>query len=713
MGRPESQASVLDSIGENDDDDDANTTSGSASRPFSGHTWATDDTSLDSALQLGNISSAEMEERLRETTEEMQKELDVQREEYETKLRTLAESASTVESSKAEQARVEAQLQAIQHQLQAQLDEQRQQYENKMQRLAERAARRNASRKGDSEGYDEHEISLLKRVVQQWRSQRRVMMAEAILTHAVLLKEANVFSREFGKKVTYQFTIVDEVGAPISALEGITALAEVEDLSDPALSTQATPFVAVKVLDSKHNCAYVWSLDRLQARVQQMQRLFSLLDRPSYSKHFSLEDPFYNPSTPRYTFIGSARFPLAPLSRKVTLLSSLRIFSPYTGQQVASCTIRLKPLGITSSALDHTPTLTKDLTEGAQYSFELNIDSVKGVENTDFQSMHCQVRLASIIGTSQSTEDVLASPSVSLDDADGIRLRLRKTITATITTEVLQYMREGHATIEFYGECNPAYLFKCEKWDETREGKVPIRPWQISRTDSDLPDDTTGRRAETELLTHQIYDVKAMISIEELSASGAYKPIQLSSSSPLDPGVFSCRQGLQRRLSLKLSHGCGRQWLWKNIANVKAGNVRLLDPRGHLLDSNSLATVPLTTKRRAEVEYNADGTALITFVAGWDSSAHNSPFLNRITAAGHRVLVEISWDLEVQGCSDPIPFSVDIGLTMQERDARGPSRFLGLFTTQKAATQAVSTFQVKLSPAITNRASELWRLNTA
>lgn len=710
MGRPESRASFLDSIDE--DDDDANTTSGSASRPFSGHTWATDDTSLDSTLQLGSVSSAEMEEKLRETKEELQKELDNQREEYETKLRTLAENTSTLETSRLEQARAEAQLHAVQDQLQAQLDEQKQQYENKMQRLAERTARSAANRRSESEPYDQQEIALLQRAIAQWRSQRRVLMAETILTHAVLLKEANVYSREFGKKVTYQFTIIDEVGAPVSALEGISALAEIEDVSDPALGRQPRPFVAVKLLDSKHNSIYVWSLERLQLRVQQMQRLFSLLDKPAYSKHFSLEDPFYDSSPPRYSFIGSARFPLLPVARKLVVMSELRIFSPYTGQQVASCTVRLKPLGISLSNSDHHPSLSKELVDGAQYSFELNIDSVKGVENTDFQSMHCQVRLASLIGTSQGTEDVLASPLAPLDDADDIRLRLRKTITVTITPEVLEYMRQNHATIEFFGECNAAYLFKCDRWDDTKEEKIPIRAWQLSRTDSDLPSDTTGRRAETELLTHQVYDVKAMISVEELSASGAYKPIQLSSGGPLDPGCFNCRQGIQRRLSISLSHGCGRQWLWKGISDVKIGNVRLLDPKGHVLDSNSTATVALTSKKNGNVEYSVDGTALINFIAGWDSSAHNSLFLNRITVAGHRVLVEISWKLEVEGCSEPVPFSVDIGLTMQERDARGPSRFLGLFATQRAATQAVSTFQVKLSPAVTNKASELWRLNT-
>jgi len=600
----------------------------------------------------------------------------------------------------------------VQQQLQAQLDEQKKEYELKMQQLAERAAKRKA-RGFEPEKYDEHELALVKRVIQKWRALRRVKLAEVALSNAVLLKEANVFSREFGKKVTYQFTIVDEIGTPISALEGISAMAELEDVSDQGLSSQRRPFVAVKVLDSKNNCIYVWSLERLQARVQQMHRLFSLLDKPSYSRHFSLEDPFYHPSPPRYSLFGTASFPLYPLSHKTMLLSEIQIFSPYTGQQVACCSVRLKPLGITISTTDQPPSLSTELSEGCQYSYELNIDSVKGLEATDFRSIHCQIRLASIIGTTDGSEDVLASPSATLDSDDSTRLRLRKTLTTSISPGILPHMRSKHATIEFYGECNPACLFKCERWDETKEEKSPTRPWQLSRADSDLPADTTGRRRETELLTDQIYDIKSMITVQELTSSGTYKPIELASSSPLDPGVFNCHQGLQRRLSIVLSHGCGRQWIWRGISSVKVGNIRLLDPKGHLLDSGNSNSIELHCgKRKPSVEYSADGSAVLVFTAGWDTSAHSSVFLDRITTAGHRVLLEVSWELEVEGCPDPIPFSVDIGLTMQERDSRGPSKFMSYFKTQKAATQAVSTFQVRLSPAVTNKPSELWRLNT-
>lgn len=112
-GRPESRASFMDSIDEYEDEE---TTSGSVSRPFSGDTWGTDDTSLDSTLTFSTPSEAE--QKLQEVKEEMQQELDAQREEYETKLKTLANSVVAVEDTKAEKRRAEQDLIVMQQQMQ-------------------------------------------------------------------------------------------------------------------------------------------------------------------------------------------------------------------------------------------------------------------------------------------------------------------------------------------------------------------------------------------------------------------------------------------------------------------------------------------------------------------------------------------------------------------------------------------------------------------
>lgn len=706
LGRPESRASFLDSIGEDDDD---GTASGSFSgRPFSGDTWNTDDTSLDSALRFnGPGASAEMEHRLKLAMDELQQELDTQKAEYEAKLRDLAEATHKEEVNR----EAEQQLRV----LQAEMQEQRKEYEKQMKKLARRTASRLKNGESEPEIYDENDLRLVNMVLERWRSLKRVSLAQTLLSKAVLLKEANVFSREFDKKVTYQFAIVDQLGIPASALEGISALAEVEDFSDPALTNVKEPVVAVKVLDKRNSCLYLWSIERLQHRVQQMHRLYSLLDKPSYSSHFNLEDPFYQDSPPTHSFIGTAFFPLAPLAKKLLLASSLRIFSRYTGQQIATCFLRLKPLGVTSSASPHDSGLRPELTDDCHLTFELNVDSVSGLDPSDITSLHCQVRQSSISGTREGPDDILVSPLATIDATGTTKLRLRKTISIQITPDTLTHLQTRKAYIEFFAQVKPSYLYKCEKWDETKEEKPPLLPWQLDRNQSDLERDSTGRRAETELLTEQVYDLKCMVSIQELSSTGKYEPVQLVSASSLDPGVFHCHQGLQRRLAITLSHGSGRHWLWKGLKNVKIGKVRLLDAKGHILDSRNDHPLQLKNlKKSADIEYNSNGTTVLSLIAGWDSSAHNSLFLNRITATSNRVLLEISWDLDVAGVETPIPFSVDIGLQMQERDSKtGYRLFNRFFNNTKITTKATHMFQVRLAPNVVNKPGELWRLNTA
>lgn len=702
MGRPESRLSVLESVEEDGlDGEETDSGSASASRPFSGDTWATDDTSLDSTMTFsGPASSVDVETRLQEAKEELQRELDAQREEYETKLKTLANSALTVEASLAENSRAEAQLQDLQERMQAQLDEQKLEYERKMRKLSRRALRNGGNGGAALEPLDESEATLARRAVAKWRKLRRVAMAQVALSNAVLLKEANVFSREFDKNVTYQYTIVDAVGCPVSALEGISTLAELEDVSDSGLSMASAPFVAVKTLDKRSNSIYVWSIERLQQRVQQMHRIRSLMDKPAYSQHFSLEDPFYHSTPPTFTFIGTAAFPLAPLAKRTLLLSSVRIFSRHTGQQLGSCAIRVKPLTTTSAA---------------ELSCEITIDSVTGLDEKDFSSITCQLRLSSFTGQASQAEDVFAAPTAEIEANGKTRLRLRKTLKIACNAEILSHLASGTCTIEYFASCKPAFLLKCEKWDETKEEKAPLRPWQVSRADSDLDANTTGRRAETELLTDQLYDCKAMISVQELSGTGLYLPVQLIANGPLDPGVFHCHQGLQRRLQITLSHGSGRQWLWKSIRNLRVGNIRLLDPKGHVLDSTESTSIhlPLAAKQAANIDYRSDGTTVLSLAVGWDSSAHNSMFLNRTTAANHRVLFELSWELQVHAVADLVRFSIDIGIAMQGRDTKSPSKLMSLFTSQKTTTQASRYFQVRLSAAMTNKPGDLWRLNTA
>lgn len=717
-GRPESRLSYIESVTETEDDEQGSQSASTSANLFAADT---DDTSSASAAALHeqNVSLA-YEERLKEVTEEMHREMEAQRMAYEAKLQAIEDARTATMTAKGaveeEESRASAvAVEQIQQQMSQRLEEQRQEYEQKMQDLHRRAEKRRARRRSNGANeLDEEDRALVTPAVARWKALRKVALAQTILSKAVLLKEANVFSRELGKGVTYQFTVIGSGGSPVSSLGSLaSAIDEVVDVATPSVGAAALQ-LAVKVLDNRHCAVYTWTLERMQQRLQQMRRLASLLDQPSYSKHFSLEDPFYSLEPPSHSYVGVGFLPLAPLGRKAPLHTDLRIYSPYTGQQLASCGISVKVIGVASSANDYAPNLSNELAPGSHVTLEFFLDSIKGLEPSDFCSIHFQLPLDRLSASRAPGEaDVITSPAFQWSSSGELRCRWRKTTSIVLSETTLQHLRHGLLPLHLFGQCSLAYLEKCERWDETKEEKPPLRPWHLARTDSDLEASTTGRRAETEMLTEQIYDVKAMLSILELSSTGQYKPVKLLTSNPLVQGVFTCRQGVQRRISLVLSHGCGRQWRWKGIHNARIGNVRLLDGRGHVLDVRTHGCVKLAgLKVSSAVEYSSNGTTVLTFDAAWDTSSHGVSFLDRLTPSGHRVLLTLSWELQAKDCVEPIPFKFDFGLTMQDRDTRRSSRFFDVFSSQKLSEQASWTYQVRLTPAKVNKAAELWRVNT-
>ncbi|KIM21582.1 hypothetical protein M408DRAFT_304252, partial [Serendipita vermifera MAFF 305830] len=182
------------------------------------------------------------------------------------------------------------------------------------------------------------------------------------------------------------------------------------------------------------------------------------------------------------------------------------------------------------------------------------------------------------------------------------------------------------------------------------------------------------------------------------------------SQSPLDPGSFSLRQGLQRRLRLTLSSNSGKQLPWVAVTKIRIGNVRLLDGKGRAHESESKELVEIKLGKQQNVVFKPDGSATIP---QWNSSTHNSSLLNRVTASGQRILLQISWPVDIDTCLDLVVFSMDMAVAIQARDAGAPSRFASMFSSTKRLAKTCAIFSLKLTPPLTRSAKDLWRLDTS
>jgi kinesin family member 1 len=523
--------------------------------------------------------------------------------------------------------------------------------------------------------------------------------------------------------VTYNFTVASggSLAAPVSSVNTIAGLDEFGDVVDPVLLSVTQPTVAVKVLDKRHNAIYVWSLDRLRQQLQRMRNLTSFIDRPSYSQHFSSEEPFYNSPPPEYSFVGNALLSLAPLSRRLSSTSIVPIFCRYTAEAIGSCRVDVKVINVMMTS-KHTPNSTTStrssspvpggLLAGSKLSFFLTVDSVKGLAPHDFSAAHLQVRLSSFVGPSLKSEEIYHSNSVNLDSSTPSDLKFRRSFSVVVNSKVLTHFRQGYAPIELFASMRPQYLERMERWDEMREQKT------YPPASSPPPDFLSGsvqpmRRSETDFFMEQLHDVVAWLQVRELGPDGQYAPVPVVSQGNLDPGAFSLHQGLQRRFVLTMTSNSGRQLPWAEVVRIKVGNVRLLDAKGRVHEPSSRPLITLPLQQDQVVEFRADGSGVLSAESLWDSSIHNSILLNRVTPTNQRVLLQVSWSVAIESCVDPVQFSMDMAITMQTRDARPPSRFLALLHSTRILSKTSNVFRVRLSPPLTRSPEDLWRLDTS
>lgn len=364
---------------------------------------------------------------------------------------------------------------------------------------------------------------------------------------------------------------------------------------------------------------------------------------------------------------------------------------------------------------------------GSKLVLAITVDRVKGISGLDLASVHLQLRLSSLAGSSISAEDIFASSAVDLQTGSLLDVALRRKVTLQVTSEIQQHLANGYAPVEFFAEIRPAYLERMRRWDEDREAmeqppsakvslpsplsRIQLRPPPPSRAASEL---SNMRRAETDFVVEELYDISMQLEICELDSQGGYAGVPVYVQGPLDPGSFHVRQGLQRKVKIKLSHMSGRALPMKAITKISFSKVRLLEPDGAIIDSSPGQQTHLKLDPASKASCEPDGTVSLIASAVWDSSVHNSDLLNKCTSSSQRILVRATFAVEISTCETPAQFTFDIALRILSRTASAPDRFaFSLFGAASWTTSSRAVFSLTLEPPITHSARDLWRLNTA
>ncbi|KAI1315790.1 kinesin-like protein Klp8 [Mortierella claussenii] len=720
-----------------------------------------------------------LKEKLRLAQEEMQL-MNQQKQEYETKIQNLSAAEAKSDELLAEKAMMEERLRQAKEDLMKKLEQQREQYESKMKRMSLASISSQHLDESQLKGklllplYSDYELKIIYKTLKQWKEQRSVQMAEAILTNAVLIKEANIISRELTKHAVYQFTVIEAgpFANPASFWESTSGLSQFNSDEEMSLSNLKRPCIGIKVIDSKHQSMYVWSLEKLKMRLHRMRSQYNFMERPQYRKHFNMEDPFYETPAPRFTFIGSASITLKSLVKMQFVESVVPIICRTTGKSMGRARIGLTPLRLSDAkvrtvpspipSIPNSPTrlvhsrsvsrghsrersrlgVSKSdpvspstVSVGDQLLFEISLLAIEGISEQQYTQVHAQFRLSNFGGAvpNSTSEKVFATDPVNGFEEKPIFFGFTQTLSMVLTLPMLDVLTHGSLHFEVFGQARKATLEAWEKWDMEQElaGQQLLLQQENQKSgrnsvlnaasgNNRASFDSLGsisvlsdRRSEDEQSMEEHHDVLAFIQLCELAADGEYMPVQVLSNSSMDSGAFQLRQGLQRRIILSLSHTSGRQFPWSSVSNIQVGRIRLVDSKGRITDTPPRDDISLNIVPGQKVEYPTDGTSELVVQASWDSTLHDSLFLNRITASGTRVIMTVTWSVVEERCPEPIRFQMDVAAQIQDREARAPSKLTSFLASTRLLSRMSGLFLLTLKPIVTKKVSDLWKMNTA
>jgi kinesin family protein 1 len=634
-----------------------------------------DNFSLDTALTMPSTpKQGEVEDKMREVREEMQTQLDKQKEEYRDQLKTAEAANVEVEEIKKEKARMEENLREVKEEMLKQLEAQRKEFEEKIEQMA--------SSKPKPKGrtpLSEAEVAIAKKVVDHWRGRRYVRMAEAVLQSAANLKEAQVMSQEMDESVVFQFTIVD-VGHDMCSsydmvLNGISGEGD-----DQFLESTAKPCVGVRVMDYRNSVVHLWSLEKLQDRVRRMRQMYQYLDRPQYLQHFQLDNPFTETCMPEYTHIGDVDVPLATVFESRVQDFSLDVLSPYTSHAIGIIKLSLEP----SSARAPSSTL----------KFNVVMHDMVGFAEREGTEVHAQLFIPGISGEC----GVTTTQMIKDFDESAIRFESVHSMSVPMFGPTDVSLR-----IAIYAKVSSMHLDKLVSWDDMRDN-VP-KPQQKRKN---------ARISESQFYTEEKHDVFARMQILELAETGDYLPVEVIQTSDTDMGTYQLHQGLQRRIVIHLTHSSGDALPWQAISNLRVGRIQLVDHVGKSPGlSSATDEIPLKLVSKPMVKQNANGTSDVTVMGQWDSSVHGSLLLDRVTSDKHKVQMSLLWDVTSEKLAEPMTFCINVCSQIISRSyVRSTSMFASLFQNVRIVHSMSGVFTIAVRPTPVKRAGDLWRMNT-
>ncbi|CAF9908576.1 MAG: kinesin-like protein Klp8 [Heterodermia speciosa] len=646
-----------------------------------------DNFSLDTALTLPNsppletVDGVEMEDsKPASSRDEPAGQTDDQREERQETQSSAGSTDGIAEALKRQNETMEEALKAAREDFHRQIQQQKEEFHDQLKQMSSSPSPRTT--KDGFANLPGQEKDKARYWISRWRQTRNVSMAEFLLKRAAILKEVQIMSQAMDKNVVFQFAVVGEGQSSCSSYDLV--LSGISGDEDEALEIASKPCVAIRLMDYQHAVIRLWSLEKLEFRLQAMRQIHQYLCRPEMVQHFQLENPFTEPCMPRFSLIGEASVPLTAVFQARVQDYSLEVVSTFTQSTVGVVRLSLEP-----SSAQAPSTMLK---------FNVVMHDLVGFPEHEGTDVHAQLIIPGI------SDEGGATTTQMINNFDEDRICFESVHSMSLPSNS---PRTASLRISLYAKITSMHMDKLRSWDEMREANEA----EFNRKQQLIQ----SRRPESEYYVQEQHDVFAKFKILELSETGEYLPVEAEQNSNLDPGTYQLRQGLQRRIVVNLSYSSSESLQWIRVKGLRVGDIRLLDPG---------ATVPHTSSPKPDVMLrfvdepklaeNGSGTKELIAVGQWDSSLHGSTLLDRPTSEGYIVQIAVSADITSSRVKAPMTFSLNQNVQIRPRSwLRPQSLFKQLWKTARIVHSTSGMFSVILRPASPKCAADIWRMDSS
>ncbi|XP_078380660.1 kinesin-like protein unc-104 isoform X2 [Oculina patagonica] len=536
----------------------------------------------------------------------------------------------------------------------------------------------------------ERELNLAEVVVDKWKCYLCTSFRDDLLSHAVLLKEANAISVELRKKVEFQFTLLtDTLYTPLPSF----LLSDVRYKDNPTV-------LAVEVKDMKHGASHYWSLGKLRDRLEDMRFMYDTAAESNNKISFDSVDPFYD-ALPWFRLIGRSFVYLSnlvygvPLEQAVPIVSESGDIQGNLSINIQQCTdvqtwdvdemgrscvlwldfrgddqerkseVEEAEEAAEADEVTEPPFSKGTLHVGKPYVISITVLQAQAIP-AQYTDIFCQIRFL----CSGEDEGFSTEPVANKQNGGPLGFYFNQKVGVVVTREFIDYISTRPLQVEVFGHYQhcpqhqsgvqlPRAIVKEGKTDskslKDSPPAVPV-PYQLSDDEGTLK-----------------FDLLVWVEVFEMSPTGDYFPcvVRRKQDTPCG-GVFLLHQGIQRRLVVTIIHENSMDIRIRRVMDLVVGRVRttLVPPPA---GESSPHTISLNVLSPQVQSHPDENKSVFRFEAAWDSSLHNSILLNRVTPPGELVFVTISAYLELENCCQTSCLTKDISLCVFGRDAKTSS----------------------------------------